>query len=140
MIFTTDRMAHSDRAKALTASGAAVLGSGETGVDGKEIIDYLGEKLSAHVIVMATGPTVLQLLLRAERLDLLYITQVQREIPFDNPSTAKRFCQMAKGSGISRHSILPISTCRIMQWREMADPYPSSSSGTTEYDCLGIGH
>ncbi len=97
VIFTTDRMAHSDRAKALTASGAAVLGSGETGVDGKEIIDYLGEKLSAHVIVMATGPTVLQLLLRAERLDLLYITQVQREIPFDDPSTVKTLLPDGKG-------------------------------------------
>ncbi len=97
VIFTTDRMAHSDGAKALTASGAAVFGSGETGVDGKEMIDYLGEKLSAHVIVMATGPTVLQLLLRAERLDFLYITQVQREIAFDDPSTVKTLLPDGKG-------------------------------------------
>jgi hypothetical protein len=88
-VFTTYSMANSDRAKALTASGAAVVGSGETGVEGRRMIDYLADEVSARVIVMVTGPGVLQVLLAAKRLDLLYVTQVQREIRFDDPSSVK---------------------------------------------------
>jgi riboflavin biosynthesis pyrimidine reductase len=88
-IFTTNGMANSERAKALTASGAVVIGSGETGVEGRLMIDYLADEAGARVIVMATGPGVLQLLLAAKRLDFLYITQVQREIRFEDPSSVK---------------------------------------------------
>ncbi len=88
-IFTTRRVAGSDEARALRASGAAVLGSGETGVDGRRMIDYLNDELGARVIVMVSGPNVLQVLLEARRLDFLFITEVQREIPFDGPSTVK---------------------------------------------------
>jgi hypothetical protein len=35
---------------------------------------------------MATGPSVLTLLLRVDCLDFLYVTEVQREIPFQDPS------------------------------------------------------
>ena len=82
IIFTTDVLANSARAAALTASGAFVHGSGEAGVDGNRMIDYLGHGLGYHVIMMATGPSVLELLLEANRLDLLYITEAQVEIPF----------------------------------------------------------
>ncbi len=89
-VFTTNRLAETDAAKALTASGAVVRGCGESGVDGGPMIDYLSHEMRAHVIVSTTGPGVLQLLLAAKRLDLLYITQVQREIPFDDPSSVKK--------------------------------------------------
>ena len=88
-VFTTSGVARFEQARALTTSGVAVIGSGETGVDGKVMTDYLSDELGARVIVMATGPNVLQLLLAAKRLDLLYITQVQREIRFDDPATVK---------------------------------------------------
>jgi hypothetical protein len=39
-----------------------------------------------RVIMMVSGPRVLDLLLRAKRLDLLYVTQAQVEIPFDDPA------------------------------------------------------
>ena len=42
-----------------------------------------------RVIMMASGPDVLELLLAANRLDLLYITQAQVEIPFDDPATVR---------------------------------------------------
>ncbi len=85
-IFTTHGVAKSAEAKALIAEGAAVIGGGKLGVDGNQMIDYLQDEMGHGVIVMASGPRVLELLLRAGRLDLLYLTQVQREIQFDDPS------------------------------------------------------
>jgi len=85
-VFTTYTMANSKEAGALADAGAVVVGSGETGVDGARLIDYLGMGPDYHVIMMATGPSVLDLLLAARRLDLLYVTEVQREIPFDDPA------------------------------------------------------
>lgn len=89
IIFTTDAMANSDKARALTTSGTVVIGSGEAGVDGNRMIDTLGNGMGYRVIMMATGPSVLELLLEAKRLDLFYITEAQREIPFDDPATVK---------------------------------------------------
>ncbi len=51
------------------------------------MIDYLRDEMGAGVVVMASGPRVLELLLEAKRLDLLYFTRVQREIAFSDPST-----------------------------------------------------
>jgi riboflavin biosynthesis pyrimidine reductase len=86
-IFTTDAIANSDNAKALITSGTVVIGCGEEGVDGNRMIDWLSNEMGYRVIMMAAGPTVLGLLLEAKRLDLLYITEVQREISLDGPST-----------------------------------------------------
>ncbi len=86
-IFTTDRMADSDEAKAFIAAGTTVIAAGEMGVDAARMIDYLRDEMGARVIVMASGPRVLQLLLEAKRLDRLYVTRVQREIAFSDPST-----------------------------------------------------
>ena len=85
-VFTTYAMAESKKAGALTDSGAVVIGSGETGVEGERLINYLGMGGEYHVIMMATGPSVLQLLLESDCLDLLYVTEVQREIGFDDPT------------------------------------------------------
>ncbi len=86
-VFTTDSMAASSEASALTAAGTTVIGAGELGVDAGRMVDYLRDEMGARVIVMASGPRVLQLLLEAKRLDLLYLTRVERAIPFDDPST-----------------------------------------------------
>jgi riboflavin biosynthesis pyrimidine reductase len=87
IIFTPDAVANSDKAKALTNSGTVVIGSGEAGVDGTRMIETLSNGMGYRVIMMASGPNVLELLLEAKRLDLFYVTEVQREILFDDPST-----------------------------------------------------
>ena len=90
VIFTTDAMANSDKAKPLINADTSIIGSGEAGVDGNRMIDYLSNEMGYGVIMMASGPTVLELLLEANRVDLLYVTEAQREIPFDDPSTVKK--------------------------------------------------
>ncbi len=89
MIFTTNSMAHSEKARALDNAGTITLGSGETGVDGDKMISILGNEMGHRVIMMASGPHILDLLLKANRLDLLYVSQVQVEIPFEDPATVK---------------------------------------------------
>jgi riboflavin biosynthesis pyrimidine reductase len=89
LIFTPYAIADSDKARALTTSGIVVIGSGEAGVDGNRMIDWLSNDLSYRVIMMAAGPSVLELLLEAKRLDIFYVTEVQREIPNNGPSTVK---------------------------------------------------
>ena len=89
-VFTTDALARSEQARSLTASGLIVVGSGEAGVDGKRMIDTLGLGMDYRVIMMATGPSVLGLLLEADRLDLFYVTEAQLEIPFNDPSALQR--------------------------------------------------
>ena len=38
---------------------------------------------------MVSGPSVLELLLAAKRLDLIYITEAQVKLPFDDPATVQ---------------------------------------------------
>jgi hypothetical protein len=66
-----------------------VVGSGETGVDGDRLIEYLQAGLGYHVIMLTTGPSVLDLLLHSNHLDLLYISEAQMEIPFEDPATVR---------------------------------------------------
>ena len=42
-----------------------------------------------RVIMMVSGPNILDLLLKAERLDLIYVTEAQVEIPFEDPATVQ---------------------------------------------------
>ena len=88
-IFTTDSMANSQEARALQDADARIIGSGEAGVDGGRMIATLADELGYRVIMMVSGPHVLDLLLKAKRLDLLYVTQAQVEIPFDDPTTVQ---------------------------------------------------
>jgi riboflavin biosynthesis pyrimidine reductase len=89
VVFTTYAMAGSVQAKDLTDSGVIVIGSGDAGVEGNRMIDSLGNGMGHRVIMMATGPSVLKLLLEAKRLDLFYVTEAQLEIPFDDPLTVQ---------------------------------------------------
>jgi hypothetical protein len=90
MIFTTDALAGSDQARNLTLAGVDVVGSGQAGVEGNRMIDVLSTGTGYRVIMMATGPSVLALLLEANRLDLFYVTEAQLEIPFNDPSNVLR--------------------------------------------------
>ncbi len=89
IIFTTDPMANSDQAKALSNTDILVIGSGEVDVDGGKMIATLANGMGYRVIMMVSGPHVLDLLLRAKRLDIIYITEAQVEIPFDDPATVQ---------------------------------------------------
>jgi riboflavin biosynthesis pyrimidine reductase len=89
VIFTIYGIANSANARALTSSGVVVIGAGDEGIDGNRLIDTLGNEMGYRVIMMSTGPSVLEILLEAKRLDLFYVTEAQREISFDDPSTVK---------------------------------------------------
>ncbi len=88
-IFTTDKLAGSKQARALTSSQVSVVGSGEAGVEGGRMIAHLDLEMGYRLIMMATGPRVLQLLLKAKRLDLIYVTEAYLEIPVDDPSSVQ---------------------------------------------------
>lgn len=89
VIFTTDSMSHSEEARALRTANTTIVGSGESGVEGGRMIATLAQGMGYRVIMMVSGPHVLDLLLAAERLDLLYVTQAQVEIPFEDPASVQ---------------------------------------------------
>jgi riboflavin biosynthesis pyrimidine reductase len=89
VIFTTDAIANSEKARVLQDANIAVEGSGERRVDGEQMVDSLAREMGYRVIMMASGPHILDLLLAAKRLDLLYVTQAQVEIPFHDPGTVQ---------------------------------------------------
>ena len=86
-VFTTDSMANTDKARMFRSQGIDVIGSGEQGVEGEKMVGYLQNGFDYHVMMLTTGPSVLDVLLRSKNLDLLYITQVQLEIPFESPAS-----------------------------------------------------
>ena len=86
-VFTTYSMAETDKARMFRNQGIDVIGSGEQGVEGEKIIGYLQNGFDYHVMMLTTGPSALDVLLRSKNLDLLYITQVQLEIPFESPAS-----------------------------------------------------
>jgi riboflavin biosynthesis pyrimidine reductase len=89
MIFTTDSVAKSDKAKSLNNVNTLIRGSGERRVEGDRLIATLAEDMGYRVIMMVSGPRILDLLLKAERMDLIYVTEAQVEIPFEDPSTVR---------------------------------------------------
>ena len=99
VVFTTDAMAKSDKAQALRNANTTVVGSGEAGVDGGRMIATLAGEMGYRVIMMVSGPHVLELLLEANCLDLLYVTEAQVEIPFDDPATVQTMLEGGKKAG-----------------------------------------
>jgi len=89
VIFTTDSMVNSEEARALRNANTTIIGTGKAGVEGGRMIDTLANEMGYRVIMMVSGPSVLELLLTAKRLDLIYITEAQVEIPFDDPATVQ---------------------------------------------------
>jgi riboflavin biosynthesis pyrimidine reductase len=88
-IFTTDAIAKSDKAKSLSNVNTVIIGSGEGRVEGGRMIATLSNDMGYRVIMMVSGPHILDILLKAERLDLIYVTQAQVKIPFEDPSTVQ---------------------------------------------------
>jgi hypothetical protein len=89
VIFTTDSVANSEEARALKTANTTIVGSGESGVEGDRMIATLADDMGYRVIMMVSGPHVLELLLVAKRLDLLYVTRAQVEIPFKDPAAVQ---------------------------------------------------
>ena len=99
LIFTTDAMANSERASALGSGDVLVFGSGKESVEGDRLIAALAGDLGYGVIMMASGPQVLALLLAANRLDLCYVTEVQMEISSDDPAALQTILPEGKKIG-----------------------------------------
>ena len=99
LIFTTDAMANSERASALGSGDVLVFGSGKESVEGDRLIAALAGDLGYGVIMMASGPQVLALLLAANRVDLCYVTEVQMEISSDDPAALQTILPEGKKIG-----------------------------------------
>lgn len=95
-VFTTDAMAKSERARTFDSARTLVVASGGEGVDGNTVVTTLAEQMGYRVIMMASGPGVLELLLAANRLDLLYVTQAQRALPVHDPALAQTMLSAAR--------------------------------------------
>jgi riboflavin biosynthesis pyrimidine reductase len=91
VILTTDSIAISDEARSLSSLNTMIIGSGAERVEGGRMIATLANDIGYSVIMMVSGPRILDLLLKAERLDLIYLTEAQVEIPFEDPSTVQTF-------------------------------------------------
>jgi riboflavin biosynthesis pyrimidine reductase len=89
VIFTTDSIAKSDKAKSLSSVNTIIMGSGKMGVEGDRMIDTLANDMGYRVIMMSSGPHILDLLLKAERMDLIYVTEAHVKIPFEDPATVQ---------------------------------------------------
>ena len=89
VIFTTDAIAKSDKAKSLTHGNIVILGSGEERVEESRMIATLDNDMGYRVIMMVSGPHILDILLKAKRMDLIYVTQAQVNIPFQDPATVQ---------------------------------------------------
>jgi riboflavin biosynthesis pyrimidine reductase len=89
VIFTTDSIAQSDKARSLRHVNSVIIGSGEGRVEGGQMIAALANDRGYRVIMMVSGPHILDLLLKAKRMDLIYVTEAQVKIPFEDPSTVQ---------------------------------------------------
>ena len=99
IIFTTNSVASSDKAKSLRNADTSIVGSGEAGVDGGRMIATLAKEMGYRVTMMVSGPRVLELLLAAKYLDLFYVTEAQIEISFDDPAMVQTI--LAGGKKVS---------------------------------------
>jgi hypothetical protein len=68
-------------------------------VEGDRMIATLARDMGYNVIMMVSGPQILDLLLQAKLLDLIYVTEAQVEIPFDDPSTVRNILLGGKKVG-----------------------------------------
>lgn len=96
LFFTTYDLDNSDDAKRLRDMGVTVVGAGAEGVEGKVMTDYLATKKNYRTIYTVAGPSIVKILLDARVLDRFYVTQVNRKIPFDDPSSVKRILSNGK--------------------------------------------
>ncbi len=134
LFFTTYVLANSDDAKRLGDSGVTVVGAGAEGVEGKVMIDYLATRGNYRTIYAVAGPSIVKILLDARVLDRLYVTQVNRNILFDDPSSVKRILSNGKISGIPGF----ILTKRYLQDRVVTEDLTITTQEFLLYENFGI--
>ena len=88
-IYTTNEGRNSKKAKELILQGVKVIAAGSQGVNGKTMVKDMVKK-GYRVIKMTTGPRVLEILLKANVLDRLYVTRVNRNISYKNPTDVQK--------------------------------------------------
>jgi riboflavin biosynthesis pyrimidine reductase len=139
VIFTTDSLANSDKAKALSHTNTSVIGSGEAEVHGSRMITMLADGMGYRVIMMVSGPPVLELLLAAKSLDLIYITEAQVKIPFNDPATVQTI--LSGGRKVSELKDFHL-THQFNQENVVAKDGSQISQSFLRYDLndLGKGH
>lgn len=135
LIFTTDAMANSERASALGSGDVLVFGSGKESVEGDRLIAALAGDLGYRVIMMASGPQVLALLLAANRLDLCYVTEVQMEISSDDPAALQTILPEGKKIGELTEFHL---THRFTQDHVLTEDGSLVSQSFLRYDANGL--
>lgn len=81
MVFTTDEMANSEKADELRKKGIKVIASGNEGADGERVAGYFDKEMHYKVAMMATGPRVLDVFMKAGEMDEVHINEVDRNIP-----------------------------------------------------------
>ena len=135
LIFTTDAMANSERASALGSGDVLVFGSGKESVEGDRLIAALAGDLSYRVIMMASGPQVLALLLAANRVDLCYVTEVQMEISSDDPAALQTILPEGKKIGELTEFHL---THRFTQDHVLTEDGSLVSQSFLRYDANGL--
>lgn len=98
LIYTTKSMYETQKAKDLgkLSNNVHIIEAGDEkdeGVDGAKMISDLANRFKERgiypVIKMATGPSVLDVLLKADVVNRIYITEVQRTVPVNDPTDAK---------------------------------------------------
>jgi len=89
-IFTTYEMSKSERAKELEKEGVKVVGAGEDGVDGLEMVHHLQFSGNYKIMKNTTGPRVFDILLKSGTLDMIFITQVQKEISYSDQKDVQK--------------------------------------------------
>jgi riboflavin biosynthesis pyrimidine reductase len=135
-IFTTDFAAESSQGKALKNANTTVVGSGEEGVDARKLISTLSNQMGYRVIMMASGPSLLELLLAARLLDLLYVTQAQVAIPVNDPATVRTiFSGGRKMVALQEFSL----SHKYIQDDVVAEDGSRISQAFLRYDRKGIG-
>ena len=135
LIFTTDAMANSERVSALGSGDVLVFGSGKESVEGDRLIAALAGDLGYRVIMMASGPQVLALLLAANRVDLCYVTEVQMEISYDDPAALQTILPEGKKIGELTEFHL---THRFTQDHVLTEDGSLVSQSFLRYDANGL--
>jgi riboflavin biosynthesis pyrimidine reductase len=119
VVFTTDSIAGSWQARTMKGDGIPVVGCGMKGVKGKVMIEYLAAKMGYRTIEMTTGPAVLKILLDADVLDRIYVSQVQRKIPVTDPSSIKRI--LSGGAKLSDRKDFILSNKYVLEKASLED-------------------
>ena len=89
-IFTTYESAKSKKGEELVKNGLKVIGAGDEGVDGAKMVEYLKDRGGYKVMKNTTGPRVFDILLQGNAVDMIFITQVQKQISYSDPADVQK--------------------------------------------------